>query len=151
MAIQIKNLHKSYRINERLVKRIVSFILRYCKRPSRIDLDIIFLTDREIRRLNKRFKGADRPTDVLSFDLSNAPAPLLGNIFISIDKASENSGIFNTTSEEELTLYIIHGILHLVGYDDETKKDRYRMEKMQKIVLGKLCKREDLSKVLTPR
>lgn len=144
--VSVLNLHKGYRINSRLVKIIVSYILSKQDMRSRASLEIVFLSDAQIRPLNKKYKGEDRPTDVLSFDLGDT-----NDIFISIDKARENSKIFGTTFQEELTLYVIHGILHLSGYDDETKKDRAGMEKRQKEILSDLCKREDLSKVLTPR
>ena len=153
-TIEIKNLHRRYKIDERLVKRIASLILKYCKKPSGVNFEIVFLTDREIRRLNKKFKGSDRATDVLSFDLGGSvfgAGPFLGEAFISIDRALENSKVFNAKFEEEVTLYIIHAILHLFGYDDETLKERARMERKQKKILRFLCKRENLSKVLMPR
>ncbi len=152
-TVQLKNLHKSYKIDEHLVRRIVALILKYCKKPSDVNLEIVFLTDGEIRRLNKRFKGSDRATDVLSFDLGGsafAGPPFLGEAFISIDRALENSKAFNTKFEEEITLYIIHAILHLFGYDDKRPEERIKMEKKQGEILRFLCKREDLSKVLMP-
>ena len=153
-TIQLKNLHKSYKLDERLVRRVVNRILKYCKNRSGVNLEIVFLTDKEIRRLNKKFKGSDRATDVLSFDLGGSAfgaRPFLGEAFISIDRALINSKAFNTKFEEEVTLYIIHAILHLFGYDDITLKERARMERKQKEILRFLCKRENLSKVLTPR
>ena len=75
----------------------------------------------------------------------------MGEIFISIDKALANSKIFKTTLEEEFTLYVIHGILHLTGYDDESRTGRVKMEAKQGKILEEICKREDLSKVLTLR
>ena len=136
------------------MRRIVDLILKCCKKPSDLNLEIVFLTDKEIRRLNKKFKGSNRITDVLSFDLSGSAfgaRSFLGEAFISIDRALSNSNTFNTKFEEEIVLYIIHAILHLFGYDDETLKKRERMERKQKEILRFICKREDLSKVLTPR
>ena len=63
------NLHKGYRVNARLVNRIVSHVLEYCGRSGSPKIEIVFLTDKQIRVLNKKYKGEDRPTDVLSFDL----------------------------------------------------------------------------------
>ena len=139
-------MHNGYRVNTRLVKRIVSHVLKYCKRFGTVELELVFLTNKGIRPLNKRYKNEDRPTDVLSFDLGG-----MGEIFVSIDKALANSKIFKTTLEEEFTLYVIHGILHLAGYDDESRIDRVKMEAKQSKILEEICKREDLSKVLTLR
>ena len=153
-TVQLKNLHNAYKIDDRLVRRIVALILKYCKKPSDVSLEIVFLTNKKIRQLNKKFKGSDRATDVLSFDLGGrmfGTGPFLGEAFISIDKAAENSKVFGTKFEEEIALYIIHAILHLFGYDDGTLKERVKMERRQKEILKFICKREDLSKVLTPR
>ncbi|MDD5135725.1 MAG: rRNA maturation RNase YbeY [Candidatus Omnitrophica bacterium] len=154
MRLKVVNLHKSYSINSRLVKKIVSRILEYCKETGAIDLELVFLSNAGIKVLNKKYKGAPGPTDVLSFDLSGKTfgmeAPLVASIFISIDMAFKNSKVFGAAPEEELTLYMIHGILHLLGYDDGTEKARARMEKRQAGILKSLCTREDLSKVLTP-
>ena len=140
------NLHRGYRVNASLIKRIASHVLACCKKNKIKEFELVFLTNRGIRPLNKRYKGEDRATDVLSFDLDG-----IGAIFISIDKALTNSKIFKTALEEELTLYVIHGILHLAGYDDESRADRVKMEAKQSKILEEICKREDLSKVLTPR
>ena len=144
--MRIINHHKSYKPNERLLKKIASHILNFCKPSKKIELEIIFLDDKEIKALNKKYKKEDHPTDVLSFDLDAA-----GEIFISLDRALENSRIFGTKFEDEVALYVIHGILHLSGYDDETPRDKRRMSEKQDEILKYLWKKENLSKVLTPR
>ena len=149
MLVKVVNLHRAYKVNRRLVERIAARILGYCKAPRDAELEIVFLTDDKIRPLNRRYKREDRPTDVLSFGLN--ACPLLGDIFISIDSARKNSKIFKSDFKEEVTRYVIHGILHLMGYDDRTAKARARMERKQEEMLRKICKRENLSKVLTPR
>ncbi len=148
----ILNLNRAYNVNSRLIRKITSYIFDACGLKGEVGL--IFLTDRRIRTLNKQYKGEDRPTDVLSFDLGTGyrkNAPISGEIFISIDRALANSRIYGTGLQEEFILYVIHGILHLSGYDDECRKDAARMAKKQSEILGKICKRENLSKVLTPR
>jgi len=144
--IRILNLHKKYRLNEPLVKKIIRQILKFCGKRKKIELGFVFLSDKAITAVNKRYKFKGSPTDVLSFDLDAA-----GEIFISLDRALENSRIFGTKFEEEVALYIIHGILHLFGYDDETPRDKRRMAKIQDEILKYLWKKENLSKVLTQR
>lgn len=153
--VVVSNLNRRYRVNGPLVKKIVSGVLKYCSVRKATTLEVVFLSDKQIRPFNKTYKGRDRATDVLSFDLTDTPPDredrFVGEILISVDKAAKNRIAFKTSLEKEFTLYIIHGILHLIGYDDESAKARERMEKKQAQILRYLCKREDLSKVLTPR
>ena len=146
MAITVCNLNKKHRINERFVGKLARSILKILKKSSNIQLEIVFLNDRAIKLLNRRYKGADRATDVLSFDLGSC-----GQILISSDMALRNSRVFNTALEKELILYVIHGILHLFGYDDEKPKERLRMFRKQDFVMEMLCAKISLSKVLTRR
>jgi probable rRNA maturation factor len=86
---------------------------------------IAFVSDRQIRILNKQFRGLDRPTDVLSFpvgedEFAGISQPGLGDIAISVERA-ENQAIENgLTFEKEIAQLILHGLLHLSGYDHET-------------------------------
>ena len=119
-----------------------------------MELEVIFLDDNSMRSLNRRFKRRDRPTDVLSFkiDLNTFEAKgFLGEIFISLDTALSNARAFKATFVDEVVLYLIHGILHLAGYDDEKANERLAMSKKESYILKHLCRNEDLSKVLMPR
>jgi len=153
--IEVRNLNKTYKINIPFIRKIIPQILSFVKNPQdAIKLEVVFLGDKEIRRLNKKYKRRDRPTDVLSFNISAAELKrkaFFGEVFISLDTALRNSGIYGTDFEEEAALYIIHGILHLFGYEDESLKDRLRMSKVENGILRQICEREDLSKVLTRR
>ncbi len=146
MAIAVSNFNKKHRINEKFVKKIVVTILKLLKKSSSTKLEVVFLNDRAIKHLNKRYKSADRATDVLSFDLGSC-----GQILISSDMALKNSRVFNTPFEKELVLYVIHGILHLFGYDDENPKARSKMFRKQDSILEILCAKIRLSEVLTRR
>lgn len=76
----------------------------------------VFLADNEtMRELNRRYRSIDRPTDVLSFPLDDES--LLGDIAVSLDKARAQATEFNVTYEQELARLLVHGLLHLVGYD----------------------------------
>lgn len=151
--MRINNLHKRYRLNERLVKKIVLQTLKYCKIGERTELEFIFLGDDAIKKINKKYKNSGRATDVLSFYIDRKEFGLdpLGEIFISVDAAFRQSKIFGTNIGDEIALYVIHGILHLFGYDDLDAASRKKMFRKQEEVLAYLWKREDLSKVLTPR
>lgn len=144
-SISVSNFNKKHKINERFVGEIVRRILKVLKKQN-TKLEIVFLSDRAIKPLNRRYKGADRATDVLSFDLDSC-----GQILISSDMALRNSRVFNTPLEKELVLYVIHGILHLFGYNDEKPKAGLRMFRKQDSILETLCAKVRLSKVLTRR
>lgn len=144
-SIAVSNLNKKRGINERFIGELARGILKILKKRG-TDLEIIFLSDAAIRSYNKRYKHRSGATDVLSFDLGSC-----GQVLISSDMALRNSRIFNTPFEKELVLYLIHGILHLCGYDDEKPKARSRMFRKQDSILEKLCAKARLSKVLTRR
>jgi len=84
-----------------------------------------------MKRLNRRYRKSDRGTDVLAFET--------GDIIISIDAAHRQAKGFGSTPSRELKLYLIHGILHLLGYDDEKGlAQRKRMTKRQEELLERV-------------
>lgn len=153
MKTAIANYNRRYRPNRAFIKKIIVKILKLIKRPLKMELEVVFLDDKRMRELNRRYKNKDRATDVLSFRIEReefGSEGLLGEIFISLDTALRNSKIFKIRFEDEIALYIIHGLLHIFGYDDRTRKEKSRMSKRQNHILRGLCEKEDLSKVLTP-
>jgi len=110
---------------------------------SDVELAISFVTDCKIRTLNKKYRRKDKPTDVLSFPLmyeapSRRPAhalpvPMLGDIVISVDTAGRNAERLGRGFEEELKFLLIHGFLHLVGYDHElSRKEALLMQRKER-------------------
>ena len=100
------------------------------------EISILFIGDQGIRDLNHQFRGMDSPTDVLSFPqlAEGEPEPpgpiILGDIAISLETARQQSQEHGLSLEEELTLLLIHGILHLLGYDHEiSDQEEKRMRK----------------------
>ena len=152
--ITIRNLNKAYRLNEPFIKKMASKATALVKKTGPGQLEIVFLNDREMRALNRRYKGTGRSTDVLSFriDLKEfGSGGFLGEIAICPDTAIKNARIFKTGFEKEIMLYIIHGILHLCGYADYTRREFARMSKKQEDILNRICKNQKLSKVLMPQ
>lgn len=147
MNIAVQNLNKKFRLNEKFIKRLAIYLLKYIKKSAvSAGLEIIFLSDAAMRPLNRRFRHTDAYTDVLSFNLNG-----LGEVIISSDTALKNARLFGTSFEEEIVLYVIHGMLHLAGYEDGSPAQRRRMSKRENAILKSLCKRKSLSKVLMPR
>ncbi len=94
-------------------------------------VQVIFMTDDELRELKRRFFYEDVYTDVISFNLNDNDEHLDGEIYISSARALENSREFNQTHEQELCRLIVHGSLHLLGYDDQTEHDRAVMTRLE--------------------
>ncbi len=90
-------------------------------------ITLIFTDDLRITDLNRQFFAKDRPTDVISFDLSDDERHREGEIYISVDTAMANASQYGVTWENELCRLAVHGVLHLVGYDDATDDQRRMM------------------------
>jgi probable rRNA maturation factor len=89
------------------------------------DATIAFVSDRRIKELNKRFRGFDKPTDVLSFpaetdEFAESREQSLGDIAISVERAAAQAKENGLSYEQEIAQLILHGLLHLCGYDHET-------------------------------
>jgi len=104
--------------------------------PPECELSVTILTDREIAGLNRDYRGKDRPTDVLSFPLLDRAAPfpsagipeLLGDIVISYETCIDQAAQIGHSVREEFLRLLVHGFLHLLGYDHETSEaDAERM------------------------
>jgi probable rRNA maturation factor len=137
VKITIKNLQKTIPVNPRRIKDIVLDVLAQENVKKSGEINICFITDKEIRKINFRYLGETRATDVLAFDLSDSKDKILADIFISADMAVSNARIFKSTFFFEIYLYVIHAILHILGYDDQTDKDRLIMRAKEKQYLKK--------------
>ncbi len=114
-------------------------------RPTPAEVSIILVTDNYIRELNRKYRGVEEATDVLAFpmqegEFSGLHPQLLGDVVISVERAEEQAREFNHRLEEELSLLTIHGILHLLGYDDSTVRDRKRMKDKEKAILKEVIR-----------
>lgn len=90
------------------------------------DINIIFCSDNYILDINQRFLGHDYFTDIITFDYCEGEK-LSGDLFISIDSVRENSVQYRTEFNDELGRVMVHGILHLIGYDDHTAAQQKQM------------------------
>lgn len=151
-AIRAVNCHPARGVDTSRVRRIARLALGRLGKGRGAGITVVFLDDAAIRRLNKRFKRHDRPTDVLAFPLGKAGGRgVLAEIYISIDRAIDQAGSFGAGRGEELARYVVHGLLHLYGYDDLTRRERARMSAEEDRILQWIARKEDLSKVLTRR
>jgi len=103
------------------------------------ELSVLLTGDRAIRALNRRWRGLDRPTDVLSFPLHEPPgrSAELGDVAISIDTARRRARRSGSPLLAEVDRYLVHGILHLLGHDHERPRDARAMAALEAEVLGR--------------
>lgn len=110
------------------------------------EVSITLTDDENIHELNKKFRGIDRPTDVLSFafresdepEILNAKIETLGDIIISVERAKVQAEEFGHSFLREIIFLEVHGLLHLLGYDHIEENDRAEMEAEQKFVMNEL-------------
>ena len=108
------------------VREAVSAALKAEGKPQECEISVIFTSDRNIRELNQRYREVDRVTDILCFPYSAKP-PFKCEIFISLEVSSRNAAEFRHSHGQEITFLVIHGILHLLGWRDNTDALRSRM------------------------
>lgn len=141
MQVTITYEHKEELFSDIDLEGLVKFVLTYQKCPTNTDVSLSFVTDEKIHELNRDYRGIDRPTDVLSFECDNVPFEgevfdnaleyELGDIVIAPDVALRQTEEFNTTFAEEITLLVVHGLLHLCGYDHIEDKEAEIMESLE--------------------
>ncbi len=110
------------------------------------EVSITLTDDKNIHELNKKFRGIDRPTDVLSFafresdepQILNSDLEILGDVIISVERAKIQAEDFGHSFLREIIFLEVHGLLHLLGYDHIEEKDRIEMENEQKFIMEEL-------------
>ena len=133
--IKIKNLQKIKRINLKQWQNKLAKILKFLELKEE-SVSFVLGDNKFIKELNRKYLGRNSPTDVIAFPLSDdLEGEYLGEVVVSVEQVINNSITYGETWEEELTLCLIHGILHLLGYDDKNEKERAFMRKKEKEVL----------------
>lgn len=121
------------------MEKLVDLVLE--KERKDLEVSLRFVGDKAIAKLNEKYLHHHGPTDVISFPMregsfSKLHTELLGDVVISAERAIDQAAEFKTPVSEELCLYVVHGILHLLGYDDIAPRDRRRMFKKQDELLA---------------
>jgi rRNA maturation RNase YbeY len=99
------------------------------------DVSIIFCSDNHILDINLKYLQHDYFTDIITFDYCEGEK-ISGDLFISVDSVRENAALYGTTFEDELNRVMVHGILHLIGYDDHTKAQQKVMREKENYYLS---------------
>ena len=126
LSIKVRNAQRRRRVDLRALQKFCECALASVRKtvPTSIaQIDILLVSDARIAALHKRFMQIPGPTDVITFQH--------GEIFISVETASRNARRFKTSASEEIRLYLVHGLLHLLGYDDKDAAKARVMEAEQ--------------------
>lgn len=142
MAVEIVRRDGGKKFPAAPLRKIAGAILKLLKQDH-AELSIALIGNAEIRRLNAQYRRKDYATDVLSFPVDKAlPAQqlLLGDVVISVDKAKEQARAQGRTLDHEMITLLIHGIVHLLGYDhDRSANDARIMKRLEKKIYRALC------------
>jgi probable rRNA maturation factor len=124
--------------------RLAMSVLHAERKEGPLEVGVVVTTDDEVHALNKEYLGHDYQTDVISFGMASDEdfitpeerPEYLGDVVISYDRAAEQGSEYDHTTEQEVATLLIHGLLHLLGYDDTDDESRLRMHARQDELLG---------------
>jgi len=124
-ALSIEQDHPSRRLDAETLRRLIHHVVA-AEETTLVHLSLVLTDHDTVRRLNQSYLDHDYDTDVLSFSLQEGPAPtaspdkdgIEGEVYVDLDTAAERHDEFDTSFEREACRYVVHGLLHLVGYDD---------------------------------
>jgi probable rRNA maturation factor len=130
-------------LGEEKIQEAALETLRQAGSALDVDLAVVLTGDQELQRLNLEYLGIDAPTDVLSFPAGftdpDTRQPYLGDILISLERARQQAETNQQTIQQELRLLIVHGVLHLLGYDHAEEEEKERMWALQEKILSQLA------------
>lgn len=148
MVFSSLNKFKIYNLTEYDIKNEIKSIKRYLKKCLKEEnvknarFSIILTTNEYIKELNTKYRNIEKETDVISFALEDEKKEkfflkerVLGDIYISVDKAKSQSKEYGHSLNRELSFLAVHGLLHLLGYDHMEKEDEKIMFKKQELIL----------------
>ena len=144
MKIQIENRQRSQKIAKRSLRKVAQTILSASGCPD-AELSLVIVNDRQIRVINRDYLQRDKPTNVISFAMQEGEGAgisplLLGDVVISAETAARDAAEAGTTFAGELYFLLLHGILHLLGYDHErgSAAEAERMEARERELFAEL-------------
>ena len=131
MKITIKNLQNKLPLGQTKIKNLIRRILKGENITASGWINICFVDNALIKKFNSKFLKSRSSTDVLAFNLGNKRKIMLADIMISTDQAILQARSFKTTPGYELLLYVAHGLLHILGFDDHSPEQTKLMRKKE--------------------
>jgi probable rRNA maturation factor len=140
MGISLRNRQKKIRVETRWLRRVGERALSILARP-RAECSVVLVDDAAMAALNRAYRGVAGPTDVLAFPMTEGrfrgvSPDLLGDVVISTETARRQARAAGGEFRAELALLLIHGILHLVGYDHGAAAERRQMQRRERLILA---------------
>ena len=130
------NADTNYKIqNKGIVRNKLSYLV-HNEGFKLVNINIILCSDEHLLEINKKHLNHNYYTDVITFDLSDKNNEVDGEIYISLDRIRENKKVYKVSLFAEFQRVVIHGVLHLVGYDDHSKKDISIMRNKEQLYLS---------------
>ena len=130
----IRNLSVNYKGTIKIDKSLIHKIVKKLAEDLNFkisSMQINFVNSKEMTRINSKYLNHNYSTDIITFNYSGTKNELDGEIYISFEDAASNSKRFGVTFIEEVLRIVIHGFLHLLGYDDKDRKDRVTMKRLE--------------------
>lgn len=126
--------------NEAAIKRAVDAVLSEEELHGDFEISVSFVTNEEIKELNREYRNVDNETDVLSFPMNEEfdGVTILGDIVISTQKIIEQASDYNHSLEREMSYLTVHSMLHLLGYDHMCSDEKSHMREKEKEIMKKL-------------
>ena len=134
VKLDVIDLQKRYPIEKNKIKKLVRYVLKVEKMDKNdAELNVVFIDNKGIKEMNRNFLGHNYATDVLSFAYHEPSREnaITGEIIISVEMAAQRAQKRGYSIEGEITLYLVHGLLHLFGYDDKQKSDAKKMHQRE--------------------
>ena len=125
--IDVNFQHSGSALQESWIQEIVRTVLEGESSRFEGSLSVVITDDQYIQKLNEQFFGRDRPTDVIAFPLDDSGDDLWGELYVSIDRAEAQAAEYHVSVPEETARLLVHGVLHLHGYDDLDRSSKERM------------------------
>lgn len=139
MSIQFFFIETAVTLKQRKQLKLYLKTLFISKNKIYDSLTFVFCTDAYLLGINKQFLSHDYYTDIITFNLADKDAPIIGEIYISIDRVKDNAITHGASVKQELHRVIFHGALHLCGYADKKRKDKAIMTEQEDICLNNYC------------
>ena len=130
----INNFNKSYNFISSEIKNIILSI-KNGENKNIQSINLIISNDEHLNELKKQYFNQDYYTDVIAFNLEDEGNSIDGEIYISMDRIIYNANKYNCNLNDELKRIIVHGTLHLIGYDDTTKKEKESMTHLEELYM----------------
>ncbi|HWH68363.1 MAG TPA: rRNA maturation RNase YbeY [Candidatus Sulfotelmatobacter sp.] len=151
-TLTLRNRQRTRALDLRLLRRIIRALLQDLLGREHFDLGFYFVGAPEMTRVNETFLQHAGSTDVITFDYNDPAQPehLAGEIFVCVDEALLQARRFRTTWQSEVVRYVVHGVLHLSGYDDLQAQARRQMKRAENRLVKQLGRQFYLPKTALP-